>query len=202
MYDFFRGQVINIDVSGHLVLAVNDIGYRFRISEQTRQHISLDDSVVTIYAHLHVKEDNLSLFGFCDPAERVAFNLLTSVQGIGPSVAMAILSALPIEDLRHALINKEIAAFKKVKGVGPKSAERITLELHDKVERIPGESIMPTNNDSPVAQNPASDDARRALIALGFSAKQSEDCISKISKENAEDLSAEQLIRLALAQLR
>ncbi|NRA39987.1 MAG: Holliday junction branch migration protein RuvA [Planctomycetes bacterium] len=201
MYDFFRGKIISIDVSGHLVLEVNDIGYRFRISEQTRQNIPLDESIVTIYAHLNVKEDDLSLFGFSDHAERVAFNLLTSVQGVGPSVAMAILSVLPIDELRNALINKEIAAFKQVKGVGPKSAERITLELHDKVDRIPGESIIPADPDKAPSLNAASDDARRALIALGFSAKQSEDAVAHIVKGD-DSLSAEHIIRQALAVLR
>lgn len=210
MYDFFRGQVVNIDTSGHLVLAVNNIGYRFRISEHTRQEIALDDSEVTIYAHLHVKEDDLSLFGFANPAERVAFNLLTSVQGVGPSVAMAILSALPTEDLRQALSNKDIAAFKKVKGVGPKSAERITLELHDKTDRIPGDCMIAAHTPSNAPQqaaHSASDDARRGLIALGFNSKQSEEAVSHIVEEHASEFActppeAGHIVRLALARLR
>ncbi len=198
MYDFFRGRVSAIDTTSHLILEVNGIGYRFRISEYTRQALPLDGSEILLYAYLHVKEDDLQLYGFSDPAERSAFNLLISVQGVGPSVAMTILSTLEIDELRQALIDKDISAFKQVKGVGPKSAERITLELHDKVERIPGQQLSASKEEQ-VPANSAMDDARRALIALGFPIKQSEDAVKQVAEEEHD---AETIIRLALSVLR
>ncbi len=201
MYDFFRGRVSAIDNSGYLILEVNSIGYRFRISEYTRQALPLDGSEIVLYAHLQVKEDDLQLYGFSDPAERVCFNLLTSVQGVGPAVGMAIMSTLSLEELRQALIDKDISAFKQVKGVGAKSAERITLELHDKVERIPGDAIeISTTANKQV--NSAMDDARRALIALGFPIKQSEEAVAKVTEQANDDQDAETIIRMALAVLR
>ena len=198
MYDFFRGRVTAIDTSGHLVLEVNNIGYRFRISEYTRQALPLDGSEIMVYAHLQVKEDDMQLYGFSDPAERVAFNLLISVQGVGPSAGMAILSSMDINELRSALAEKDIATFKKVKGIGAKTAERITLELHDKIERIPG-SIISVDTGTAATPHAATEDARRALIALGFSSKQSEDAVTQVA---AVHESAEDIIRAALAVLR
>ena len=198
MYDFFRGAVTAIDTSGHLILEVNGIGYRFRISEYTRQALPLDGSEIMLYAHLQVKEDDLQLYGFSDPAERVAFNLLNSVQGVGPSAGMAILSSMDINELRSALAEKDIATFKKVKGIGAKTAERITLELHDKIERIPGTVIEVDQGSAPVV-HAATEDARRALIALGFSAKQSEDAVEQVANDGDD---AESIIRAALAVLR
>lgn len=198
MYDFFRGSVTAIDTSGHLILEVNNIGYRFRISEYTRQALPLDGSEILLYAHLQVKEDDLTLYGFSDPAERVAFNLLNSVQGVGPSAGMSILSSMDINELRSALAEKDVAAFKKVKGIGAKTAERITLELHDKIERIPG-NVIEVADKGAVRTSSASEDARRALIALGFSTKQSEDAVEQVATEG---LDAEAIIRLALAVLR
>jgi Holliday junction DNA helicase RuvA len=199
MYDFFRGRVSAIDSSSHLILEVNGIGYRFRISEYTRQALPLDGSEVVLYAHLQVKEDDLQLYGFSDPAERVAFNLLISVQGVGPSVGMSILSTLSIDELRQALTQKDISAFKQVKGVGAKSAERITLELHDKVERIPGEQLTIVSKEHTPRTN-AADNAQRALIALGFSQKQSAAAVAQVACD--DDADAESLIRKALAVLR
>lgn len=198
MYDFFRGSVTAIDTSGHLVLEVNNVGYRFRISEYTRQALPLDGSEIVLYAHLQVKEDDMQLYGFSDPAERVAFNMLISVQGVGPSAGMAILSSMDINELRSALAEKDIACFKKVKGIGAKTAERITLELHDKIERIPGSIISVEKGNEPTP-HAASEDARRALIALGFSSKQSEDAVAQAAQDGD---SAESIIRAALAILR
>lgn len=199
MYDFFRGRVSAIDSSSHLILEVGGIGYRLRISEYTRQALPLDGSEVLLYAHLQVKEDDMQLYGFSDPAERVAFNLLISVQGVGPGVAMSILSTLPMDELRQALVHKDIAAFKQVKGVGAKSAERITLELHDKIERIPGEQLSVVSKDRSSHSN-AVDNAQRALIALGFSQKQSAEAVEHVAGDDDDD--AEALTRKALAVLR
>ncbi|MBA3847918.1 MAG: Holliday junction branch migration protein RuvA, partial [Planctomycetes bacterium] len=116
MYDFLRGHVVAIDAGNRLSFDVGGIGYSLRISEWTRKYIPLDGSVTTISVRLQVKEDDLVLFGFADVAERAAFDLLTSVQGVGPGVAMAVLSSMGVDDLRRALVAKDVAALKKVKG--------------------------------------------------------------------------------------
>jgi Holliday junction DNA helicase RuvA len=195
MYDFFRGTVANLDAHGNLSLEVGGVGYRLRISEQTRRAIPLDGSSVVVHARLVVREDDLLLFGFADPAERAAFDLLLSVQGVGPAVALAVLSALSVDALRQALLARDVAALRKVKGVGPKSAERLVLELADKVERIP--ASLGTGDTKP--RGGPVDEVHRALVSLGFSSKEAGDALAAI---DAPAVGAEELLRQALGRLR
>jgi len=200
MYDFLRGSVANLDVNGRLSLDVNGVGYSLRVSEQTRRNIPLGGQTVTVHVRLIVREDDLILFGFADVAERAAFDLLLSVQQVGPAVALAILSHLGVGDLRQALLSRDVAALKKVKGVGPKSAERIVLELADKVERIPAPLVMSSGT---VPRAPAGvqavEEALRGLVVLGFGSKEATDALAKIQQPG---LASEQLLRAALAVLR
>lgn len=201
MYDFLRGSVANLDVSGRLSLDVNGVGYSLRVSEQTRRNIPLGGQTVTVHVRLIVREDDLILFGFADVAERAAFDLLLSVQQVGPAVALAVLSHLGVGDLRQALISRDVAALKKVKGVGPKSAERIVLELADKVERIPAPLVMATGTAPRVAPAgvQAVEEALRGLVVLGFGTKEATDALAKVQQPG---LASEQLLRAALGVLR
>ncbi len=199
MYDFLRGTVAALDASGRLTLDVNGVGYSLRISEQTRRHIPLDGRTVTVHVRLLVKEDDLVLFGFSDAAERTAFDLLTSVQLVGPVVAMAVLSALGVGELRRVLISRDAASLRKVKGVGPKSAERIVLELADKVERIPAPLGPPSAGAGAPTGVQSVEEAQRALIVLGFDRKDAGDALARVAQPG---LDAEALLRLALAVLR
>jgi holliday junction DNA helicase RuvA len=198
MYDFLRGTVAALDAAGRLSLDVNGVGYSLRISQQTRRRLPLDGSVTTIHVRLVVKEDDLVLFGFSDAAERAAFDLLTSVQQVGPAVAMAVLSALGVGELRRVLLARDAAALRKVKGVGPKSAERIVLELADKVERIPA-PLDEGGGTAPESGMAAAAEVHRALLVLGFSSKDAADALRQVA---APGRSAEELLRLALSVLR
>lgn len=194
MFDFLRGTVANLDAGGNLSLDVGGVGYRIRISGETRKRIALDGKTVTLHVRLLVKEDDLVLFGFADPAERAAFDLLTSVQQVGPAVAMAVLSAMGVGELRRILAAKDTGALRKVKGVGPKSAERIVLELADRVERIPA----PLDDAGPAPARVA-EEAVRALVVLGFGAREAADAVGKAHRPG---ISAEDLLRAALGLLR
>lgn len=198
MYDFLRGTVASLDTTGRLSLEVNGVGYSLRISEQTRKRISLDGSSVLIYVRLIVREDDLILFGFHDPAERAAFDLLTSVQMVGPSLAMAVLSDLGVGELRRVLLGRDAARLRKVKGVGPKSADRIALELADKVDRIPAPTLA-GDVGAPVTGAVAVEEVHRALVVLGFSPKDAADALTKTAKPG---VGPEELLRAALAVLR
>lgn len=201
MYDFLRGTVANLDVTGRLSLDVNGIGYSLRVSEQTRRNIPLGGQTVTIHVRLIVREDDLILFGFADVAERAAFDLLLSVQQVGPAVALAVLSHLGVGALRQALIDRDATALRKVKGVGPKSAERIVLELADKVERIPAPLQIATSGATRIAPAGvlAVEEALRGLVVLGFGTKEATDALAKIQQPG---LASEQLLRAALGVLR
>jgi Holliday junction DNA helicase RuvA len=194
MYDFLRGSVANLDASGRLSLDVNGVGYLLRVSEQTRRRIPLDGSVVTVFVRLVVKEDDLILFGFHEVAERAAFDLLTSVQQVGPSVALAVLSALGAGELRRVLAGRDVAVLRKVKGVGPKIADRLVLELADRAERIPA----PLDAATPPASR-AAEDAHRALVALGFGSKESADALAAVVQPG---VATQDLVRQALLRLR
>lgn len=197
MYDFFRGRVHQLDQGGNLSLEVAGVGYRLRISEQTRRRLPLDGSECVVQARLVVREDDLLLFGFADVAERAAFDLLTGVQGIGPGHALAILSAFTVEALVGILVRAEVKELKSVKGIGVKTAERIVLELRGKTERIPLSQLSPAERAAQPAAA-ARDEARQALIALGFGAKDVEAALDKIAAVG----SAEELVRAALGALR
>ena len=200
MYDFFRGQVIHLDNSGRVCLEVNNVGYALQISDTTRQSLPLDGSIITMYARLVVREDVMQLYGFADPAERVAFDLLTDVQGVGPKAAMAILSAYSVLELRGLLMKKDVAAMKKVKGIGAKGAERLVLELHDKIDRIPTPFLPDEDHgDTSVSAGTAADEVRQALVALGFSSKEAIDALAVCPDPDA---SSEELLREALQRLR
>lgn len=195
MYDFLRGSVAALDNSGRLSLDVGGVGYLLRISEQTRRRIPLDGSAVTVHVRLVVREDDLLLFGFADPAERAAFDLLTGVQQVGPNVALAILSALGTDELRRILLTRDAKALREVKGVGPKLAERLVVELADRVERIPA-SLSTAGASTPLR---AIEEAQRALVVLGFGAKEAGDALAAVAVAGKP---AEELVRLALARLR
>jgi Holliday junction DNA helicase RuvA len=198
MYDFLRGSVANLDTSGRLSLEVGGVGYSLRISEQTRSRIPLDGSTVLVYVRLVVRDDDLILFGFYDPAERGAFDLLTSVQQVGPTLAMQVLSDLGVGELRSVLMARDVGRLRKIKGVGPKTADRIALELADKVARIPAPLTL-SDATSPKAESTAIDEAHRALVVLGFSAKDATDALTKTAKPG---LDSETLLRGALSLLR
>ncbi len=199
MYDFLRGTVANLDVSGRLSLDVNGVGYSLRVSDQTRRTIPIDGRTVVLHVRLIVREDDLILFGFADVAERAAFDLLLSVQQVGPAVAMAVLSYLGVVDLRGALMSRDVAALKKVKGVGPKSAERIVLELADKVDRIPAPLGAAVRQAAGGGGIQGVEEALRGLIVLGFGAKEAADALAKVQQPG---LASEQLLRAALGVLR
>jgi holliday junction DNA helicase RuvA len=198
MYDFLRGTVASLDATGRLSLEVSGVGYSLRISEQTRKRIPLDGSSVMVYVRLIVRDDDLILFGFHDAAERAAFDLLTSVQMVGPAVAMSVLSELGVGELRRVLLSRDVARLKKIKGVGPKSADRIALELADKVERIPAPTLA-AEVGAPQTGAVAAEEVHRALIVLGFSPKEAADALAKVAKPG---VGQEELLRAALAVLR
>jgi len=195
MYDFLRGAVAALDAAGRLSLDVGGVGYLLRISEQTRRRIPLDGSAVTVHVRLVVREDDLLLFGFADAAERAAFDLLTGVQQVGPNVALAILSALGTDELRRILLTRDAKTLRGVKGVGPKLAERLVVELADRVERIPA-SLPAAGASAPLR---AVEEAQRALVVLGFGGKETADALAAVAVPGKP---AEELVRLALARLR
>lgn len=195
MITYIKGK-ITFKNPTFVVIETGGIGYHIRISLFTYAQIEkLED--VRLLTHLQVKEDSHTLYGFAEDSERNLFRLLISVSGIGPATAQIALSSLSPDELRMAIISEDVNTFKQVKGVGPKTAKRIILDLKDKVLKDSGQSgtlISPQDNTT-------RDEALSALVALGFSKPQTQRAINRIIREQGQAQSAEVLIKQALREL-
>tara|TARA_Y100001949_G_C15969362_1_gene323111 strand:- start:1067 stop:1651 length:585 start_codon:yes stop_codon:yes gene_type:complete len=191
MISFLKGKKDYIDPT-KLVLDVNGVGYDINISLRTFSSLKDKDDIF-IHTHLNVKEDSHTLYGFNSINEKETFLSLLSINGVGPSTAIMILSSLSALELKKAIINSDTNKIKSVKGIGLKTAQRIILELKDKisVEGIDSDKI------SSVYDNTTRDEALSALSSLGISKKIVERHINDILQRES-DISLENLIKEVL----
>lgn len=193
MIAFLRGRVIHKEPT-HVVMEVNGVGYHVHISLNTFSEIKNQESV-RLATHFHVREDAHVLYGFYHDSEKIMFQNLISVNGVGPNTALVVLSYLPPKDLRAAIVREDIASLQAVKGIGAKTAQRIILELKDKLRKDYGaeESAI-----SPEKHNTSRQEALSALMTLGISKITAEKSLDTVLKESGNKISLEELIRLAL----
>ncbi len=177
-------SVVHVDVNG--------VGYEVQISLNTYSKIQHLDKGY-LHTWLHIKEDAHTLYGFFDLAEKNIFVLLISVNGVGTSTARMMLSAMQPEELSQAIITGDTVKLEKIKGIGKKSAERIVLELRDKI----GKNFTPTNS-SAFINNTLEQDALNALVALGIARNMAESAIKKASTSGPSTENLESLIKKAL----
>ncbi|MGN0612363.1 MAG: Holliday junction branch migration protein RuvA [Porcipelethomonas sp.] len=177
------------------VVECSGIGYACRITCATAAQIGETGSEVFLYTYLYVREDNVELFGFCSKQELHCFKLLISVSGVGPKMALSILSDVDAQRFALTIASGESKVFTKTKGVGPKLAQRIVLELKDKVakEGISAEDIKASGNVG-IPQGDNCDEAITALITLGFSQAEVAEAVSKTDTA----LPTEKIIKQAL----
>jgi Holliday junction DNA helicase RuvA len=195
MIAYLKGE-ITFKSPTYILVEAGGIGYHVNVSLYTYSQIEKLERV-KILTHLHIKEDSHTLYGFAEDAERSLFVHLISVSGIGPSTAQILLSSLNPEEVRAAIVGENVAAFKQVKGIGPKTAKRIILDLKDKMLKDSGDTpltILPQDNTM-------REEALSALVALGFARIQVQKALNKVLKENPTADSVEHLIKLALKQL-
>ena len=179
-----------------LVIDVHGVGYQVHIPLSTFEKLEHAAGDVTILTYLHVREDTLQLFGFATEAERDMFRLLLSVSGIGPRMAQGILSGLSTQELRLAIGEGNIAALTTISGVGKKTAERIILELRDKLLKSEQfeSTLLPTSK-----QYKKQAEAVIALMSLGYSRQSAEQAVRVVTSESTEsDIAVEELIKRAL----
>lgn len=177
-----------------VVIDCNGVGYFINISLHTFSQIP-DNENLKLYTYLQVREDSQSLYGFSSKTEREIFKLLISVSGIGANIARTMLSSLTPEQVKEGIAIGDVALIQSVKGIGVKTAQRVIIDLKDKVLKVYGIdelSLLPSNTHKY--------EALSALDVLGFQRKQSEKIIVSILKENP-DASVEKLIKLALKNL-
>lgn len=179
----------------YVVIEVNGVGYYVGISLQTSQRLSLRKEVF-LFTQQIIREDAHLLFGFYTKEEKEMFNLLISVNGVGAVSALILLSSLDLKDIAQAILNKNSALLQKVKGVGAKTAERIIVDLRDKVEKFG----VSAENISAFADNKVKEESLSALEVLGIPKKMSEKIADRILKQNP-DLQTEELVKQILKMI-
>ena len=179
----------------HVVIDVNGVGYEIKISLQT--YSSINEELCKLFTHLSIKEDSHTLFGFFEENERFLFRQLISVSGVGPSTAQVILSTYSSNEIIQHITMADVKAIESVKGIGAKTAQRIIIDLKDKISKgIPTADLLFDKID-----NTIKDEALSALLALGFSEKGAEVKIDKVLKSNPDIISVEKLVKTALSQM-
>ena len=177
-----------------VVIDCHGIGYEVNISLNTYSQLG-DDGNIKLFTHLQIREDSHTLFGFFTPMERSVFRLLLSVSGIGASIARTMLSSLEPQQIQKAIIYEDLNTIKSIKGIGLKTAQRVLIELKDKMLNLyEGEEIQS------FANNTIKEEALSALEVLGYSRKQSEKVIDN-AIQSAPESSVEGLIKAALNKL-
>ena len=197
---FFKNNQMITHIKGRLtektptyvVIDCNGIGYKLNISLQTYSNIKEEDC--SLFTHLSVKEDSHTLYGFSDEDERTLFRNLISVSGVGPSTAQVVLSTFTPKETCQYIISADVAALQSVKGIGGKTAQRIIIDLKDKLGKgiTTADILLYQNND-------LRSEALSALVALGFSKKVAEQKVDNILRNSSEDLSVEALVKSALS---
>ena len=177
-----------------LVIDCNGLGYLVNISLNTFSLLS-DSENISLYTHLQVKEDSHTLFGFYEKTERNLFRKLISVSGIGASTARTMLSSLNPEEIQRAILSENVSTIQSVKGIGLKTAQRVIIELKDKVSVI-SEGLEISSNFT----NSKREESLSALEVLGYSRKQTTKVVDKLISETSE-ISVEEIIKNALNKL-
>ena len=193
MISFIKGKKLEIDPT-KIIIDVNGIGYELKISLRTYSEIK-EHSVINLFTHLQVKEDSHTLFGFYNKSERKTFLSLLSISGVGPSTAIMILSSLSSSELNSAIISSDVLTIKSVKGIGLKTAERIILELKDKISKNLNQKNP--NNFLVERDNTIKNEALSALSSLGISKNVVNNHIDRVL-DNNNNISLEDLIREVL----
>ena len=191
MISFLCGVVVDIDAS-MVIVDVNGVGYKVNISLRTFSKIK-DLEKIRVYTHLNIKDDAHTLYGFYNKRERNTFIDLISISGVGPSTAIIILSSLSADELKLAIVDSDVNKIKSIKGIGLKTAERIILELKDKISI----NDLDSENFSQNIGNTIKEEALSALTSLGISKNVVERHIDSIIFEN-NDIDLESLIKEVL----
>ena len=194
MIAFLKGKLIHKDPT-YVVIEVNGVGYHVHISLQTYSEIK-DQENILLFTHLNVREDAHILFGFSKESERKMFQLLVSVNGVGPSTAIVMLSYMTVDELKSAIVHDDAASLQRIKGIGGKTAQRVIIELKDKLKKDAYEEIIPSGTG--VRHNTLRAEALSALITLGINKSAAEKSVDGVLKKSGNTLTLEDLVKQAL----
>ena len=195
MFAYISGKLVYKSPK-YTVLDVNGIGFRIFTTLSTYYKLPEINEVTKLFTYLHVREDIILLYGFKTGEEREAFEMLISVTGIGPRLALNVLSELSVEEFKSAVMRNDPAVLTSIPGVGEKTGQRILLELKEKVTLLPGKEM------EGIGRKELVNDAISALISLGYTQSSSTSAIRKVLSPAKEEISLELLIKQALKELR
>ena len=200
MIRYIKGTLTDIDEDA-IIIENHWIGYEVHISGQTIEYLPDIGSEIKMYIYFQVKEDAFALYGFLTKDDLRVFKLLIGVNGVGPKGALAILSVLSPDDLRFAVISDDAKAISKAPGIGAKTAQRVVLELKDKLklEDAFGEKEELVKNPNTIQEQGVRQEAMLALTALGYSASEAGNVLSRIDIHPEDDV--ETILKLALKQM-
>lgn len=193
MYDYFMGKVVLLTPTT-IVIDNQGIGYVLHISMNTYEAVR-NKSDVKLFAHLVVKEDSHTLFGFYTIEERELFLKLIGVNGIGAATARMILSSLSVEETTNAILNGNVGLLKTIKGIGPKAAQRLIVELQDRLNPVEINLMGISTSSDQV------NEASEALVALGFARASVQKVLLKLCQNSKDSISTEELIKKSLQML-
>lgn len=194
MIAYLNGRLAYKDPT-YVIIDIQGVGYEIKISLNTFSKIK-DEESCKLHTYLHIKEDGHTLFGFAEKSEKTLFLLLISISGVGPSTGLMVLSSLSPHEVEHAILSEDAATIQSVKGIGAKTAQRIILELKDKIGKDP--NADPSIFISQSLSNTIRNEALSALITLGINKAAAQKSIDKILKNSDPQISLEELIKLAL----
>ena len=194
MYAYIDGK-LTFKCPTYIVVEAGGVGYHINISLNTYSALGIAERC-KIYTWLHIKEDAHTLYGFADEGERRLFLHLISVSGIGPTTCRMMLSSITPVEIQTAIIKADVALIQQIKGIGAKSAQRIVLELQDKLKKEGPDSLI-----SMPLHNTTREEALSALVMLGFGKQVAEKAIDNAVKKADQDLTIEQMIKIALKNL-
>ena len=198
MIGFLRG-ILAEKGDGYIVIDVNGVGYLVSVPANSSADLNAEGEEVLVHTSMIVREDEMSLYGFSGKGELDAFKKLIGVSGVGPKAALAILSALTLDQLKQAIVFEDAKALQRANGIGKKSAERIVLELKDKfTAAAPDGSYLDAGAADVIADQGGRGEAISALVALGYSRGEAASALASVADN---DLTTEEYIKRALKNL-
>ena len=194
MIAFLKGKLVHRDPT-HVIIDVNGVGYHVNISLQTFSAIKEQENIL-LYTHLSIREDAHVLFGFSSESEKKLFQQLVSVNGVGPSTAIVMLSYMNSAELKTAIVREDAVSLQAIKGIGGKTAQRVIIELKDKLKKESWEETQ-----SPISggeHNTLRREALSALLTLGLAKAVAEKSVDTVLKKSGNTLTLEDLVKQAL----
>lgn len=196
MIAYLEGKLIEKNPT-HLILDVNGVGYSINIPVSSYTNVGEIGETVKVLTYQYVREDELKLYGFSSRQEKELFELLISVNGVGPKVALGILSSISVEDFQRSILREDLDVLTHISGVGKKTAQRLIVELKEKLSKV-DLGVEKEIEDREKVVVSVEDEAVSALVSLGYNKFDARKAVEKVSSESKEESSIEELIKRAL----